>query len=292
MDLQRVFIRMKRNGCRFVVIFFYTNRKKANFSAFFKKAVVKSTFSYNLVKEVAMGLIFKSIRFLMRLIGRVVWGLAWSFVLSFMVIVGIFYFTTSTEPGTEGLTQAVQTAVGRVDQFLNHQGISTGLHSSEETQTDQLTDEHATTGARWDQPSATIYIDTNNETFRSAYKEAIDSWNQTGAFTFQIINDKDKADIVATEMNDGNISAAGEAESQTNLLTKRFTHVTVRLNRYYLLDSRYAYSHERIVNTAAHELGHAIGLDHNEEESVMQSAGSFYSIQPTDIQAVKDLYQS
>ncbi len=43
----------------------------------------------------------------------------------------------------------------------------------------------------------------------------------TGAFTFQIINDKDKADIVATEMNDGNVSAAGEAESQTNLLTKR-----------------------------------------------------------------------
>lgn len=239
-----------------------------------------------------MGIIFKCIRFLMRLIGRVVWGLAWSFVLSFMVIVGIFYFTTSTKPGTEGLTQAVQTAVGRVDQFLNHQGISTRLHSSEETQTDQLTDEHATTGARWDQPSATIYIDTNNETFRSAYKEAIDSWNQTGAFTFQIINDKDKADIVATEMNDGNVSAAGEAESKTNLLTKRFTHVTVRLNSYYLLDSRYAYSHERIVNTAAHELGHAIGLDHNEEESVMQSAGSFYSIQPTDIQAVKDLYQS
>ena len=137
-----------------------------------------------------------------------------------------------------------------------------------------------------------MYIDTANETFRSAYQEAIDAWNQTGAFTFQIINDKDKADIVATEMNDGNVSAAGEAESQTNLLTKRFTHVTVRLNSYYLLDRRYGYSHERIVNTAAHELGHAIGLDHNEEESVMQSAGSFYSIQPIDIQAVKDLYQS
>ena len=41
------------------------------------------------------------------------------------------------------------------------------------------------------------------------------------------------------------LTAAGEAESQTNLLTKRFTHVTVRLNSYYLLDSRYAYSHER-----------------------------------------------
>lgn len=62
-------------------------------------------------------------------------------------------------------------------------------------------------------------------------------------------------------MNDGTVSAAGEAESQTNLLTKRFTNVTVRLNRYYLLNSQYGYSYERIVNTAEHELGHAIGLE-------------------------------
>ena len=239
-----------------------------------------------------MKFIFDCIRFVFRLIWRLIWGLIWSVALSFLVLVGVFYFTTSTETGAEGLSQALRTTVTQVDQFLTHQGLSTGLQTREGIQPHQLTDEHATTGARWDQPNATIYIDTNNETFRSAYQEAIDSWNQTGAFTFQIINDKDKADIVATEMNDGNVSAAGEAESQTNLLTKRFTHVTVRLNSYYLLDSRYAYSHERIVNTAAHELGHAIGLDHNEEESVMQSAGSFYSIQPIDIQTVKDLYQS
>lgn len=67
-------------------------------------------------------------------------------------------------------------------------------------------------------------------------------------------------------MNDGTVSAAGEAELQTNLLTKRFTNVTVRLNRYYLLNSQYGYSYERIVNTAEHELGHAIGLEHNEEK--------------------------
>ena len=117
------------------------------------------------------------------------------------------------------------------------------------------------------------------------------SWNATGAFTFQLVEDKSQANIIATEMNDSTITAAGEAESQTNVLTKRFTKVTVRLNAYYLLNSYYGYSHERIVNTAAHELGHAIGLDHNESASVMQSAGSFYSIQPIDIQAVKELYQ-
>ena len=239
-----------------------------------------------------MKFIFNSIRFIFRLVWRLIWGFIWSVALSFLVLVGVFYFTTSTETGAEGLSQALRTTVIQVDQFLTHQGLSTGLQTREGIQPHQLTDEHTGTGARWGQASATVYIDTANETFRSAYQEAIDSWNQTGAFTFQIINDKDKADIVATEMNDGNVSAAGEAESKTNLLTNRFTHVTVCLNSYYLLDRRYGYSHERIVNTAAHELGHAIGLDHNEEESVMQSAGSFYSIQPVDIQAVKDLYQS
>ncbi|KAA0963352.1 matrixin family metalloprotease [Streptococcus cristatus] len=239
-----------------------------------------------------MKFIFNCIRFIFRLIWRLIWGLVWSVALSFLVLVGVFYFTTSTETGTVGLSQAVKTAVTQVDQFLTKQGLSTGFQTSEGIQPHQLTDEHKGTGARWEKASATVYIDTTNETLRSAYQEAINSWNQTGAFTFQVINDKEEADIVATEMNDGSVSAAGEAESKTNLLTNRFTHVTVRLNSYYLLDRRYGYSHERIVNTAAHELGHAIGLDHNEEESVMQSAGSFYSIQPADIQAVKDLYQS
>ncbi len=70
------------------------------------------------------------------------------------------------------------------------------------------------------------FISTNNETFRSAYKERYWFGIKQVPSTFQIINDKDKADIAATEMNDGNVSEA-EAESQTNISTKRFTHVTV-----------------------------------------------------------------
>lgn len=239
-----------------------------------------------------MRLILKSIRFFLRLIWRLCWGVVWSLVLSFLVIVGIFYFTTSTETGAEGLNQAVQMAVVRVDQFLNHQGITTGLDPILESQQDQTTDEHTATGARWNQASATVYLATSDETLRRAYQEAIQSWNETGAFHFELVGDESQANIIATEMNDSNVSAAGEAESQTNLLTNRFTTVTVRLNSHYLLNPRYGYSFERIVNTAEHELGHAIGLDHNEEESVMQSAGSFYSIQPQDIQAVRDLYQN
>ena len=175
-----------------------------------------------------MKFIFNCIRFIFRLIWRLIWGLIWSVALSFLVLVGVFYFTTSTETGAEGLSQALRTTVTQVDQFLTKQGLSTGFQTSEGIQPHQLTDEHKGTGARWEKASATVYIDTTNETLRSAYQEAINSWNQTGAFTFQIINDKEEADIIATEMNDGSVSAAGEAESKTNLLTNRFTHTADR----------------------------------------------------------------
>ena len=39
--------------------------------------------------------------------------------------------------------------------------------------------------------------------FQEAYVEAIQNWNQTGAFNFEIVTESSKADILATEMNDG-----------------------------------------------------------------------------------------
>lgn len=230
---------------------------------------------------------------LFRFIWRMFWRLVWAGIVAFIILVSVLYLTNPSQTGLTAVRQAVQTAVNQLDTFLDQQGIHTGLGQNVQNLGEHLTDQYVASsdGARWETARATVYIETENPTFRAAYQEAIKSWNATGAFTFQLVEDKSQANIIATEMNDSTITAAGEAESQTNVLTKRFTKVTVRLNAYYLLNNYYGYSHERIVNTAAHELGHAIGLDHNESESVMQSAGSFYSIQPIDIQAVKELYQ-
>ena len=233
-------------------------------------------------------------RFIFRIFSallRLIWRLVYSLALTALFLVGILYVIS---PSKSNFSTTLQQDVSQIYRYVSGQDSQLGVGQNVKDLTKQLSDNHVyqTSGARWDKASATVYIDTQDETFRSAYQEAIRTWNQTGAFTFQIVNDKNQANIVATEMNDGTVSAAGEAESQTNLLTKRFTNVTVRLNRYYLLNSQYGYSYERIVNTAEHELGHAIGLEHNEEKSVMQSAGSFYDIQAVDVQAVKELYQA
>ena len=233
-------------------------------------------------------------RFIFRIFSallRLIWRLVYSLALTVLIFVGILYVIS---PSKSNFSTTLQQDVSQIYRYVSGQDSQLGLGQNVKDLTKQLSDNHVhqTSGARWDTASATIYIDTQDETFRSAYQEAIRTWNQTGAFTFQIVNDKNQANIVATEMNSSTVSAAGEAESQTNLLTKRFTNVTVRLNRYYLLNSQYGYSYQRIVNTAEHELGHAIGLEHNEEKSVMQSSGSFYSIQAVDVQTVKELYQS
>lgn len=143
---------------------------------------------------------------------------------------------------------------------------------------------------RWPSNSATIYIDIKNPVLRSAAVTAIKEWNKSGAFTFHVIKNRQKAKILFTTINDDQDGAAGLTGANTNASSGEFLYVKVELNAAYLLNPVYGYSQRRIINTAEHELGHAIGLHHTNDVSVMQPSGSNYSIQKSDIQNVKLLY--
>lgn len=234
--------------------------------------------------------LFRIIFFIPRLIISIIWNVFWAIFRTIVIIgivcFGLLYYANNS---SSQLANTISTIANNVTSYFsaNSDDIANSLK-------DLSTDDFIYySGARWSSNSANVYIETTNETLIEAYEEAINAWNATGVFTFNLVSDESSADIIATDYSDASSKAAGFAETETNALTNRITHVDVKLNTYYLTENDYGYTHDRIVYTAEHELGHAIGLDHDDDEqSVMQSSGSYYGIQDVDIQKVQELYAS
>lgn len=196
-------------------------------------------------------------------------------------------FQRQTNNGIIYLQISVQNLSNQLTGNSAHQSTTAQHQANQQSTVNSHTDNM---NGRWTNRSATIFINMKNATFQQAMLDAVNAWNQTGAFKFKVVHSKKQADIVATSSNNSSDQAAGLAEMNENTLSGYFTDGHIYLNKAYLLNPSYGYSHERIVNTAEHELGHAIGLSHNNGQSVMQPSGSFYSIQNNDVEAVKELY--
>lgn len=213
---------------------------------------------------------------------RLVKRLAW-----WILILGIgWYYLNNQQIANQRIGQARE----RITQLVGGRPTSSNHSTNNQANSQAAHPDQVPTNGQWPSAQATVFVNTGNPTLDNATNSAIQNWNQTGAFRFQTTSDQSQADIVVKTMDNNNTNAAGLTETSTNPVTGRIMHADVYLNQHYLLNPLYGYSNERIVNTAEHELGHAIGLDHTNNISVMQPAGSYYTIQPADVQAVKKLY--
>lgn len=153
-------------------------------------------------------------------------------------------------------------------------------------------------GIHWDDPkNITVKIVTNNPDAVNDFKQAIDAWNKTGIVNLKLVDQNQAADITCNVENlsnqtkqNGDYTQAtlGQTDFQYEANENKLISATSNID----IDQIKSLPDQNQVWIAEHELGHALGLQHANENdnSVMIPFNIHTGITDEDVQHLKDLY--
>ena len=128
--------------------------------------------------------IYRIPKLILQFIWNLIWGLFKLALILALVGYGLIYYANNSQ---STLATNINQAFRQVE--LGFSGKSTNdveKSVSNLSTTDTIPESN---GARWSQNTASIYIQSTDETLVTAYKEAITNWNNTGAFIFTFTDD-------------------------------------------------------------------------------------------------------
>lgn len=139
---------------------------------------------------------------------------------------------------------------------------------------------------RYSQKSAWYHDDSTSKYYRQVWDKANATWSKKG-FNWKKTKGSSKTTVKNVKSND----IAWVGMTWTNSPSGMYIHKNLVVINQTLLN-KLRYTKQQQINVAAHELGHALGIHHNHDNSisVMNPANRYYGIQNCDVAGMKKIY--
>lgn len=133
---------------------------------------------------------------------------------------------------------------------------------------------------RWKSKDIAVYIDSNqSQEYISAYKSALNLWNSYNIIHFHEVGNVGQARVILTHesLPDDNDKYILLAVTYPRVYTrlKYLSEAEVKFNDTALIKNKKVIKPQpKLISIAVHELGHAIGLSHDNKKNTVMSASS------------------